>query len=325
MKYYNLMDISLSQLVVFQSAAALKNFTKTANQLAITQPTVSKSIAGLEQALGVSLFIRTKNHKLELTPAGELLYEHCSEFIPDLYQIFNRIQLVSSAGILALKVGANVDARNDDYLLAIINRFAKASKAQNQSSENIELLIRLMSCTDLFHSVRDGKLDAAILCTNEIYENNMNGLCYEELIRVPMAVYIHSSNPLFYRDTLTFEDIAEQPLILLQSGRKHNTQTDKITQLLAQRGIIPNVGFYVNHSESIGFNLCLGKGIFIADEFFNLPYNPEVRAFYLRDINETGLSIIYREENLSSGLSKFLTIAKNYFNEEYVCPFHIRG
>lgn len=323
MKYYNLMDISLSQLVVFQSAASLKNFTKTANQLSITQPAVSKSIAGLEQALGISLFVRTKNHMLELTPAGELLYDYCSNLIPDMYQILNRIQLVSTSGITTLKIGANVDARNDDYLLAIIKKFSDPQ--ESASAENFEPLIRLMSCTDLFHSVRDRKLDAAILCTNEILENDMNGLCYEELIQIPMAVYIHSSNPLFYRDSLVFDDIIDQPLILFQSGRKNNTHTDKITHLLMERGVIPNVGFYVNHSESVGFHLCLGKGIFIADEFFRLPYNPQIRAFYLRDIGMTGLSVIYREENLSPSLRAFLNTAKNYFSQEYVCPFHIRG
>lgn len=325
MKYYNLMNISMSQLVVFHSAATLKNFTKTADQLAVTQPTVSKSISALEQELGVSLFTRSKNHKLELTPAGEILYEHCTKLIPDLYQVFNRIQIVSSthADIASLRIGANVDARNDDYLLSIIKNFSK--KHNQVPSENVELLIRLMSCTDLFHSVRDGNLDAAIICNQEVIANNMDGLCYERLIEVPMVVYVPSSSPLFRHEALTFDEVARQPLILLQSGRGHNTQTDNMTQLMAKHGILPDVGIYVNYAESIGFNLGLGKGVFIADEFFNLPYNPDIRAFYLRDVDPSGLSVIYREENLTHGLRRFLAIAKAYFAEEYVCPFHIYG
>lgn len=325
MKYYNLMNISLSQLVVFHSAATLKNFTKTADQLAITQPTVSKSISSLEQELGVSLFKRSRNHRLQLTPAGEILYEYCCQLIPDLYQIFNRIQIVSSscADIVNLRIGANVDARNDDYLLPILKKFAREQGCF--PSENIELLVRLMSCTDLFHSVRDGKLDAAVVCSQEVHANNMDGLCFEELIVVPMVVYVPSSNPLFYSDELSFLESARQPLILLQNGRKHNTQTDNIIHLLTQYGILPDVGIYVNHAESIGFNLGLGKGVFIADEFFNLPYNPEVRAFYLKDIDPSGLSIIYRKENLSPGLTKFLSVARQYFAEEYRCSFHIHG
>lgn len=325
MKYYNLMNISMSQLVVFHSAATLKNFTKTADQLAITQPTVSKSISALEQELGVPLFIRSKNHRLELTPAGEILYEHCSSLIPDLYQVFNRIQIVSSshADIASLRIGANVDARNDDYLLSIIKNFAR--KHNHVPSENVELLIRLMSCADLFHSIRDGKLDAAIICTREVFANNMDGLCHEELIRVPMTVYVPAASPLFHKETLSFREVAEQPLILLQNGRSHNTQTENMTRLLAEHGFLPNVGIYVNHAESIGFNLGLGKGIFIADEFFNLPYNPDIRAFYLRDIDSSGLSIVYREENLTHGLRRFLAIAREYFSEQYVCPFYIRG
>lgn len=323
MKYFNLMNISLSQLVIFQTAANLKHFTKTAAQLSVTQPTVSKSISNLEQELGVQLFSRSKNHTLKLTPAGQCLYDYCSQLIPDLHQVFNRMQIIASSDLVHLRIGANTDARNEDYLLPIVKRFGNHYTPEQMA--DAQVLVRLMPCAELIRSVRDGNLDAVIICNQEINNMNSDDLCVEKLISVPMVAYVQSSSPLFDKETLSIDDIADHPLILLQAGRSHNTQTDNLVRMLHQRGQIPNVGIYVTHPESIGFNLCLGKGLFLADEFFHLPYNPEVKAFYLHDVEESGLSIVYQRHNLSTSLKDFIKISKDYFANEYTCPFHIFG
>lgn len=62
----------LQQLAVFECAARLRSFTAAAGELGMTQPAVSRRIAGLERSTGLELFRRTAN-RVSLTPAGESL------------------------------------------------------------------------------------------------------------------------------------------------------------------------------------------------------------------------------------------------------------
>jgi|GEM_PF-1348218 len=62
--------MNLNQLNYAVKLSEFKNFTSAANELFITQPTLSQQIKSLEEELSVALFIR-KRKGIELTPAGK--------------------------------------------------------------------------------------------------------------------------------------------------------------------------------------------------------------------------------------------------------------
>lgn len=64
--------MDLRHLETFAKVAELKSFTKAANELYLTQPTVSKQIVDLERYFDVRLIDRTKRNVM-LTKAGEIL------------------------------------------------------------------------------------------------------------------------------------------------------------------------------------------------------------------------------------------------------------
>lgn len=75
------------RLKVFHTVAQLRNFTKAARELNISQPAVSQNIAELEQQIGDTLVDR-KHHGISLTPKGEILFEY-AEKILHLYESLN--------------------------------------------------------------------------------------------------------------------------------------------------------------------------------------------------------------------------------------------
>ena len=64
----------------FLAIAREENFTRAAEQLHVTQPTLSRQIAGLEQELGVKLFVRS-NHHIVLTEDGMILKRRAQEIL----------------------------------------------------------------------------------------------------------------------------------------------------------------------------------------------------------------------------------------------------
>lgn len=67
--------MNLSQLNYFKKLAEVLHYTRAAQELFITQPTLSGAISSLEKELGAPLFERNGRSVL-LTPYGEVFYEH---------------------------------------------------------------------------------------------------------------------------------------------------------------------------------------------------------------------------------------------------------
>lgn len=72
--------MELRVLNYFLAIAREENFTRAAEQLHVTQPTLSRQIADLEEELGVKLFIRS-NHNIILTEDGMLLKRRAQELL----------------------------------------------------------------------------------------------------------------------------------------------------------------------------------------------------------------------------------------------------
>lgn len=68
--------MTIMQLKCFYEAAKFKSITKAANELYISQPSVSKYILQLEKELDLRLLART-NKTLSLTEEGKPIFEHC--------------------------------------------------------------------------------------------------------------------------------------------------------------------------------------------------------------------------------------------------------
>src|SRR4051812_12442849 len=73
------------RLKVFYTVAKRLNFTKASAELFISQPAVTKHIKELESEFKVSLFERSGNKRISLTPAGEILMQY-SEQILGIYR-----------------------------------------------------------------------------------------------------------------------------------------------------------------------------------------------------------------------------------------------
>ena len=67
--------MTLNQILYFQKVARLENYHQAAEELYISQPSLSRSMAAIESELGVALFEK-KGRGVTLTKAGKLFLEH---------------------------------------------------------------------------------------------------------------------------------------------------------------------------------------------------------------------------------------------------------
>jgi len=111
---------SLNSLRAFEAAARHLSFTKGAEELNVTQGAVSHQVKGLEDYLGLKLFLR-RHQGLVLTEAGQ----NCQMFVRDAFDRltagFDGLLAKDNAGILTVSVSPNFATK---WLVPRVSRFS---------------------------------------------------------------------------------------------------------------------------------------------------------------------------------------------------------
>ncbi|KAB7708207.1 LysR family transcriptional regulator [Bacillus aerolatus] len=99
--------MNLEYLRLFYAVANNKNFSQTAKELHISQSSVSLQIKHLEDMLQTKLFERTTK-KVDLTPAGHILYNKAEKMLFLMSEIQNELQMLKGEVAGKLNIGASL-------------------------------------------------------------------------------------------------------------------------------------------------------------------------------------------------------------------------
>ncbi len=304
MKHINLMNLTFSEIVIFLSAAKFESFSAAAKEVNVTQPTVSKAISSFEDELGVKLFTREKQ-RVTLTKAGKQLALSLKDFSVYIEHSIKQIQEIDE-----LQSELNIcDDRGTDktlYLYPILNLF-------NSEHPNVNVNIELNDSTWIFDNVYRGTIDLGFAMLDSLdYYKNFN-LQSKVLYRSTWGVFIHKSNPLFYKDKITFEDLADEPITSL-SHSASVFYSSTITSMFQKRGLTPFFQSYVSNNASLIYSMYQGKNIVIANEFLFTPDNKEIKYFPLEG-TEDGLVLVWKKD--TEQIRSFVDSAEKFFKDMY--------
>jgi DNA-binding transcriptional LysR family regulator len=143
------------ELHLFRLVADQRSFTRAAQKARLTQSTMTRQIAGMESALGVSLFERT-TRSVNLTPAGEILYERAEVILNQVAATIDDLR--HAAGLLPKRLRVGI-ARSIAfaYLPGFIFRFQR-----EQPDVQIDLVQD--SSKQLLGMLEERTIDVAIFC-----------------------------------------------------------------------------------------------------------------------------------------------------------------
>lgn len=195
------MNITLAQIRAFIAVARERSFTRAADRLSTTQPSVSAAIKQLEAALNLRLFDRTTK-ELHLTaearaflPTIERLNDDLDAAVQDLIATAERRRGRVSVAVLP-SIATNV-------LPATISTYSAAYP-------NIRISLRDDNTTAIWQQVRSGEVELGI--AGRLKEDD--GLDFETLIRDPFGAVMHPDHPLA-ADTgpINWDELADFPFI----------------------------------------------------------------------------------------------------------------
>lgn len=200
------MNINFEYYKIFYNVAKNKNITKTANELLISQPAVSKSIKNLEDQIGCTLFIRNKAG-VSLTEEGKVLYNELKNAIEIISNAEDRINEIIDLESGILNIGIS-NTLTQKYLLPYIKEF-------NSKYPKVKIRIHTSPTFELITKARNGLVDFIILNLPYNIPNDFDQYNLKEI----HDCFVANNNFLDLKDkTINLEELNNYPLILLAQG-----------------------------------------------------------------------------------------------------------
>lgn len=186
------MNVEIRHLRSFLVVAEELNFTRAAKRLRMSQPSLTRTVNGLERMLGTQLLKRTTRH-VALTVEGERLKDDVARLLKDFDQILD------IGGTTVLRLGFTW-LLPDTWAQQVITRF------ERETHVDVELVRR----DEAFAGVDIGSADIAVLRGQPVAP----GLEVVMLFQERRVAAVRRNTPLAARQRIHWNDLADWPLVL---------------------------------------------------------------------------------------------------------------
>jgi len=200
------LDVSLRQLQYIVAVAGHLGFRRAAEACRVSQPSLSMQVALAERHLGVQIFERD-HHSVRLSAPGAAIVDQAKRILQAMDDLRELARRGADPFRGSLRIG--VIPTVGPYLLPEI------TPGLGRAFPDLQLLWTEARTSDLVTSLRDGRLDAALLAL----EAELGDLDHVILARDPFVLAASSRHPLVRKSTRTSPDILNnQEVLLLDDG-----------------------------------------------------------------------------------------------------------
>ena len=239
------------RLCVFYTVARRLNFTRAAAELFITQPAVTKHIKELESQFKVSLFERSGNKKITLTPAGETLLRYTTQLLNVYRELEYDMNMLVNQHSGVLRIGASTTVAQ--YIIPpVLAQFHKKFK-------DLQVLLITGNTEDIEQGLLNKTIEIGII---EGIQRNAQ-IKYEEYLQDELVLVCAVNNPLMKKDIIKPEELKNYPLLLREPGsgtldviahalKPHQIKLSDL-QVEMQLGGTESIKSYLLHSNCLAF------------------------------------------------------------------------
>ena len=238
--------VTLRQLQIFEAIGRLKNFTRVAEELFLTQSTVSTQVKHLSELAGIPL-VEVVGKKTYLTEAGEIFYHACQDVINRLDNVEMAFSDLKGIKTGTLKLSVITTAKY--FAPEVLGKFW-------QLYPDIEVSLEVNNKENILQRLRDNEDDLYILGHNPPRELDIESI---EFAVNPLYVMASKKHPLAkQKKRFSLKELAEYPFIQRETG---SGIRQAIETLSKSKGVKPNVRMVLSNNEAIKHALIGQLGI----------------------------------------------------------------
>jgi DNA-binding transcriptional LysR family regulator len=241
-----MMHVTLRQLRTFEAVARLRNFSRAAEELHVTQPTVSKQIRLLHEEVGLPL-LEQIGKKVFLTEAGEHLYATCADWLETWGHFEQTIADLKGIKQGRLRIAAVTTTKY--FMPRLLGPFCA-------QYPGIDVALEVIN--------RDRLLERLARNQDDLY---VMGVPPEELaierepfMENPLVVVAPTSHPMARRKRIPFEALASETFILRERGSGTRLTVERVFE---ERNIPLKIRMELGSNEAIKQAVVGGLGLAI--------------------------------------------------------------
>ena len=286
------------QLEYFCNVGEFENFTRAAQNLHVSQPSVTKAIKALESELQLTLIDRTQK-KISLTAEGKVFLNYAQKIMQNVEEAKQSMKQFKIRKENTIKFG--LPPMIEAYLFP--DFFIKFRAAY----PNIELDIQEFSdSAEICQKLKDGTLDFGIVLTSANSKHKLS----IKLLSDKYSLCLPKNHRLVNHNKVTFDDLKDEKFILQQDG---TYQHKMICECCAKCGYSPNILLSTSQLKTIKQLVTNEAGISLLPNFV---LNAET-DFCFKDISPPmnfDVSLAWgKTKVLPNNYNKFIDFVKSSF------------
>jgi len=301
--------MTFTQFTAFAAVARHLNVTKAANNLHVSQPSLSKHLKALEDRFNLRLFTRHAKG-IKLTDEG---YEFFQDIEPILVQLekINKRYLNGSAQKQSgpLKVGGTYGPASR-ILPSLLTVFKK-------THPKVDVTLRANSGDIIHQQILHGDLEIGI-CSRAPSPSSM--LYSEPFIPMKLVAFAAKNQPVAKRKELTLSDLEHVPLIVRMDNDQQST-THTMLNALRKQGYKLKIAMRCESPEAVQSAVTqnLGIGLLYYDAIKAAIERGSFKIIQIRGLNIEGQTyIVYHNERpLSPNAEEFLKVLREWRDQQH--------
>lgn len=287
------------QIDYFMAVATNLSFTKTSEELYVSQPAISKQIAILEKELGVKLFKRN-NKTTELTDAGKLYYDLFKNFKSDLMKTQKAVESLIENQSKVIKIGFLEGWDLYNYIPGIISEFHK-------QYPDVRVVVSCCGIKELSTQILTGGLDLILTMKNSIIDKPE--ISYIDVCSISKNILYPSDSHYASKDYLSPIDFKDE-VFFVPCGIMEKFITEMVHEYLKNYRFMPKLQFVTNH-ESMITCVRAGMGVAINDEWSWAKKAPGISYIDVDARDE--VAIAYMNNNCDDIIRTMIKILQNAY------------
>lgn len=244
------------------------SFTKAAEELYVTQSSLSKSIKRLENQLALELFDRTSK-KLVLTDIGKLVYYQGQEILNSVGDLHILIQQSKNIETGRLKLGI-------PPLIGTLF-FPGIARKFNKKYPKVQIEIFERGAKKLEEIVLDGKVEIALVVSPYFKSEKYQSFPF---IEDEFFVFLHKDHPLAFHDEITLYELKHEKFIIFTD---EFTLHDYVINACKEAGFFPNILYKSSQWDLILELTASNNGVtLLPKSIFKKNLNPNIKLIKIK-------------------------------------------
>ena len=289
--------LEIRHLRYFLAVAEAGSFSRAADRLGISQPSVSQQMRDLEVALRVSLFQR-RGKRILLTSTGFIFQEHARALLRQLENFLEELGHEPGQMRGSLHLGV-IPALNVPLVPRLLEMF-------EPKHPGISLIVEEISSTEIETALEEGRMDVGL----GFLTRHSPNLRYERLCTDEFALIVPPNHVWARRRTINFSELHQQRFLQLPDTFVMRRMTDEISR---KHQVRPRTVAEINSIETLLRSLSLlGAATLMPKIAIRGREGLKLKAIPLRGKNlslDIGL-LRLRDSMANSAVAAFTSLAK---------------